>query len=256
MGSLSPTMSSSRGLDLQKKTSTSNNSLERNSGCYDTNSLRLITPRLCTYNVNVNRPYTHVNNINRMFMVDLTYMPGYFIETEPHPNYKNRAASWSPGNRPVALPPGLSKAGQEEKQELEAFTKKQRENDPTNDARANIIGNTPIRFDPPALGLLKGLYKRPLTMYDLNEDDLTTLKPSCRKSFQPKNRYKIFPELIPVNGENLNERRFDVNYYKKQQNNLTAGREWNMDRFMMWSGGTEGSVEFPTWEKQTSWKEL
>merc|ERR1711896_112876 len=81
------------------------------------NSLRLITPRLCTYNVNVNRPYKYINNINRMFMVDMTYMPGYFIEQYPHKYYKNRSASWAIGNRPVALPPGLTKAGLEEKQE-------------------------------------------------------------------------------------------------------------------------------------------
>merc|ERR1712048_586025 len=90
---------------------------------YDTNSLRLITPRLCTYNVNVNRPYKYNNNINRMFITDMTYMPGYFIEQIPHKYYKNRSSSWAIGNRPVAQPPGLTQAGREEKQELEQYIK-------------------------------------------------------------------------------------------------------------------------------------
>ena len=167
-------------------------------------------------------------------------MPGYFIEAEPHYNYKTRAASWSPGNRPVVLPPGLSRAGQEEKQELKAFIKKQRDNDPTNNPDSNIIGNKPIQLDSP-LGLMKGLYKRPLTMYDFNEEDVRELRP---KKFEPKARYQIFPPLRPVNHTNKTERRFTVDHYDRQQTDNTAGREWNMDRFMMWSGGTEGSVEF------------
>lgn len=70
---------------------------------YDTNSLRLITPRLCSYNVNSHRPYCHIPNINRMYLVDFTYMPGYFIEKYPHKFHKNRAASWAPGNGIVVV---------------------------------------------------------------------------------------------------------------------------------------------------------
>lgn len=213
-----------------------------NSPCYDTNSLRLITPRLCTYNCNVNRPYTHIANINRMFMVDMTYMPGYFIEEYPHKYYTNRAASWNPGNRPLALPPGLTKAGLEEKQQLQEYMKKQR----SHNKRKEFIGNQKIRVNPPSLGLLKGPYKRPLTMYDLDADDTAALPKNTEISKTASN-YSIFPALRKSSTTTQPET--DILMPRPRQSyHYTAGKRWNMDRFKMWSGGTEGSVEFPQWK--------
>jgi len=220
---------------------------------YDTNSLRLITPRLCTYNVNVNRPYKYNNNINRMFITDMTYMPGYFIEQIPHKYYRNRSSSWAIGSRPVALPPGLTKAGREEKQELEEYIKKKSFN--------QKVGNKPIRVNPPSLRLKKGQYKRPLCMYDWDEIDMAK---QADKQVVEKPRYQIFPPLNTKPGVQPNligevdRHRWNVKadceeepdeaepgFTRRKSNSITGGKQWNMDRFKMWSGGTEGSVEFP-----------
>jgi len=231
--------------------------------CYDTNSLRLITPRLCTYNVNVNRPYTHMVNINRMFMVDMTYMPGYFIEEYPHRYYKNRAASWSPGNRLNALPPGLTRAGLEEKHQLQDYIReRQRLSSGKNNTRSQYIGNQQIRVNPPSLGLLKQLYKRPLAMYDLDDEDTARCKDMPDKNQSEAQSYSIFPALQ----ESASDQRpailaATVNdvikpVQQKSRYKCTAGKKWNMDRFKMWSGGTEGSVEFPKWSTPCNGKPM
>merc|ERR1712048_116935 len=186
---------------------------------YDTNSLRLITPRLCTYNVNVNRPYKYNNNINRMFITDMTYMPGYFIEQIPHKYYKNKKID-------------------------------------------QTIGNTPIRVDAPSLRLKKGQYKRPLCMYDLDEIDEAKMKQKIpvRKPYEifpPSNTKKgVQPSLIgEVDRHRWNVKQDDEDepdeaepgFTRKKNSNCISGKQWDMDRFKMWSGGTEGSVEFPKW---------
>jgi len=228
---------------------------------YDTNSLRLITPRLCTYNVNVNRPYKYNNNINRMFITDMTYMPGYFIEQIPHKYYRNRSSSWAIGSRPVALPPGLTKAGREEKQELEQYIKNKVKNQNVDQQ----VGHKPIRVNAPSLRLKKGQYKRPLCMYDLDEIDKARMGKS-ENVVEEKPRYKIFPPLnikkgvqpgligevdrhrwnVKIDGEDeLDEA--EPGFTRRKSNCITSGKQWNMDRFKMWSGGTEGSVEYPKW---------
>ena len=221
---------------------------------YDTNSLRLITPRLCTYNVNVNRPYCHVRNINRMFMVDMTYMPGYFIEQYPHKFYKNRAASWSPGNRPVALPPGLTKAGFEEKKQLQEYIQdKERQNSNSSDKsfknhRASCVGSRPIEIKGPSLNLLSREYKRPLTMYDKETDYHHRRSLSSSTAQNSNNKaYTIFPALkTPTAHKNAkNSDKIAAITSPRASDKYTAGKCWSMDRFKMWSGGTEGSVEFP-----------
>ena len=218
---------------------------------YDTNSLRLITPRLCTYNVNVNRPYLRIPNVNRMFMVDMTYMPGYFIEEYPHKFYKNRAASWSPGSRPVALPPGLTKAGVEEKQQLRDYIKERQKYHNYNYNNTNTVGSLPIRIErspsKPSLNLLSKEYKRPLTMYDVEATKHE------RNPNTPANKpYTIHPPLKPTkNKKSISPDTctitVDKNSNPQNGRNYTAGKSWSMDKFRMWSGGTDGSVEFPKW---------
>merc|ERR1712224_1023336 len=241
MGSHNPPATMTRDRKTQAKTAEKT--------CYDTNSLRLITPRLCTYNVNVNRPYLRIPNVNRMFMVDMTYMPGYFIEEYPHKFYKNRAASWAPGSRPVALPPGLTKAGIEEKQQLKDYIKMKRQRLQNNND--TTVGDKPIRIEQspskPSLDLLSKEYKRPLTMYDQSK---------LNKSQSSSRTYQIFPPLrgakTSTNPVTLTGDGQDI---PRQNCNFTAGKRWNMDKFQMWSGGTDGSVEFPKWDSPNSYND-
>merc|ERR1712224_67231 len=243
MGSHNPPATMTRDRKTQAKTAEKT--------CYDTNSLRLITPRLCTYNVNVNRPYLRIPNVNRMFMVDMTYMPGYFIEEYPHKFYKNRAASWAPGSRPVALPPGLTKAGIEEKQQLKDYIQMKRQRLQNN--KDTTVGDKPICIEQspskPSLDLNSKEYKRPLNMYDQSLSKKSQLASS-------KNSYKIFPPLREAKtSTNPVTLIGDGNDIPKQNCNFTAGKRWNMDKFQMWSGGTDGSVEFPKWDSPNSYND-
>jgi len=205
-----------------------------------------------------------------MFITDMTYMPGYFIEQIPHKYYKNRSSSWAIGSRPVALPPGLTKAGREEKQELEQYIKnkvqnKKQKNTSQNQNIEQRVGHKPIRVNPPSLRLKKGQYKRPLCMYDLDEVDKARMGEDYDKVVE-KPRYEIFPPLNTKKGVQpsligeVDRHRWNVKqddedepdeaepgFTRRKSNCITSGKQWNMDRFKMWSGGTEGSVEFPKW---------
>ena len=196
-----------------------------------------------------------------MFITDMTYMPGYFIEQIPHKYYRNRSSSWAIGNRPVAQPPGLTQAGREEKQELEQYIKN-KVKDQKIKKIDQTIGNTPIRVDAPSLRLKKGQYKRPLCMYDLDEIDEAKMK----QKIPVRKPYEIFPPLNTKKGVQpsligeVDRHRWNVKqddedepdeaepgFTRKKNSNCISGKQWNMDRFKMWSGGTEGSVEFPKW---------
>ena len=58
------------------------------------------------------------------------------------------------------------------------------------------------------------------------------------------------PRLIPHRYQNTQEDACepdegDLDFTRKVRSSVIAGKHWTMDRFKMWSGGTEGSVEFP-----------
>ena len=131
-------------------------------------------------------------------MVDMTYMPGYFIEQYPHKHYTNRFGSWSPGNRPVALPPGLTKAGAEEKLELTEYIKKRSQQSQNNKTTKQLprIGDKKILIKPPSLRLAKGQYKRPQVMFDLDHEDMQKCDPNTFS--KTATNYTIFPSLAEM----------------------------------------------------------
>jgi len=104
-------------------------------------------------------------------------------------------------------------------------------------------------------------------MYDLDEIDNARMEGKSENVVtENKPRYKIFPPLNIKKGEKpsligeVDRHRWNVKiddeeeldeaepgFTRRKSKGITSGKQWNMDRFKMWSGGTEGSVEFPKW---------
>merc|ERR1712100_139001 len=63
-----------------------------------------------------------------------------------------------------------------------------------------------------------------------------------------KKNYTIYPQLKKPINQNTSQTPAII---PGSSHNFTAGKPWYMDRFKVWSGGTEGSVEFPRFSGQS-----
>lgn len=145
----------------------------------------------------------------------------------------------------IPLPPGLTKAGIEEKEQLKNYIKEIQEKRQTSEKSPNqnhnTVGNQPVQITEPSLNLLSKEYKRPLTMYDLQSkrNRLGIRQPSI---YETENKpYQIYPPLRKTANTITPEPTFEPTQY--QSPNYTAGKSWNKCRYQMWCGGTDGSVE-------------
>ncbi|XP_039274628.1 uncharacterized protein LOC120348538 isoform X2 [Styela clava] len=183
-----------------------------------------ITPRLVTWNVNNERPNVYFPNINRSYISDLTYVPGHFINRRTHKNSVNREASWSPyttEKREVLIEaPAVT-------EELES------ELSDRGDALTDSVHHPELKIARP-LGLLKREYKHPLSMYEhaLN-GTFSRYSRHVQSSGGPD----------PIIPRQYYRKNAPYGVYLYAERPQTAGKDWVMNRWRMWSGGSSSSPQ-------------